>query len=84
VAEKDDYLVDILVDLGFVTDDQVAKFKTPRYGATGLDRVSISTELPKPPQTPGGGYVSSACFGFHSRDYREDLLSIGHQEEIPY
>ena len=33
MAEKDDYLVDILVDLGFVTPDQVAEIRAEAQSA---------------------------------------------------
>jgi type IV pilus assembly protein PilB len=40
VAEKDDYLVDILVDLGFVTPERVAELR-PEAQATGVGLVDM-------------------------------------------
>jgi type IV pilus assembly protein PilB len=40
VAEKDDYLVDILVDLGFVTPDKVAEMR-PEAQAAGVGLVDL-------------------------------------------
>ena len=47
VAEKDDYLVDMLVDLGFVSAEQVAK----AYGIRFNDRHSIKRIRPGIPAT---------------------------------
>lgn len=49
VAEKDDYLVDILVDLGFVTPDQVANARQEAQ-STGLGVVDhmVSKQLVRP------------------------------------
>ncbi|HZR18845.1 MAG TPA: type II/IV secretion system protein, partial [Verrucomicrobiae bacterium] len=33
MAEKDDYLIDILVDLGYVTPDKVAELRTEAQSA---------------------------------------------------
>ena len=40
MAEKDDYLLDLLVDLGFVTGDQVAAAR-PEAGASGVGVVDL-------------------------------------------
>jgi len=49
VAEKDDYLVDILVDLGFVTPDQVATLKPEAQSAgVGLVDLMVANKLVRP------------------------------------
>jgi type IV pilus assembly protein PilB len=49
VAEKDDYLVDILVDLGFVTPDQVATLKPEAESAgVGLVDLMVANKLVRP------------------------------------
>jgi general secretion pathway protein E/type IV pilus assembly protein PilB len=49
VAEKDDYLVDILVDLGFVTPDQVAQLKPEAESAgVGLVDLMVANKLVRP------------------------------------
>jgi type IV pilus assembly protein PilB len=49
VAEKDDYLVDILVDLGFVTSDQVATLKPEAESAgVGLVDLMVANKLVRP------------------------------------
>jgi general secretion pathway protein E/type IV pilus assembly protein PilB len=49
VAEKDDYLVDILVDLGFVSPDQVATLKTEAESAgVGLVDLMVANKLIRP------------------------------------
>jgi type IV pilus assembly protein PilB len=49
VAEKDDYLVDILVDLGFVTPDQVASLRPEAQSAgVGLVDLMVANKLVRP------------------------------------
>ena len=49
MAEKDDYLVDILVDLGFVTADQVASLRPEAEGAgVGLVDLMLANKLLRP------------------------------------
>jgi hypothetical protein len=49
VAEKDDYLVDILVDLGFVSDDQVQSMKAEAQSAgVGLVDLMLANKVIKP------------------------------------
>jgi general secretion pathway protein E/type IV pilus assembly protein PilB len=49
VAEKDDYLVDILVDLGFVTPDQVAQLRPEAQSAgVGLVDLMLANKLIRP------------------------------------
>jgi general secretion pathway protein E/type IV pilus assembly protein PilB len=49
VAEKDDYLVDILVDLGFVSPDQVATLKPEAESAgVGLVDLMVANKLVRP------------------------------------
>ena len=49
MAEKDDYLVDILVDLGFVTPDQVATLKPEAQSAgVGLVDLMVANKLVRP------------------------------------
>jgi general secretion pathway protein E/type IV pilus assembly protein PilB len=49
VAEKDDYLVDILVDLGFVTPDQVAAQRTEAQAAgVGVVDLMVANKLIRP------------------------------------
>jgi len=49
VAEKDDYLVDILVDLGFVSPDQVATLKQEAQAAgVGLVDLMLANKLVRP------------------------------------
>jgi type IV pilus assembly protein PilB len=49
VAEKDDYLVDMLVDLGFATADQVAKLRAEAQEAgVGLVDLMLTNKLIRP------------------------------------
>src|SRR5882762_7971307 len=49
MAEKDDYLVDILVDLGFVTVDKVAELRTEAQAAgVGLVDLMLANKLIRP------------------------------------
>jgi general secretion pathway protein E/type IV pilus assembly protein PilB len=49
VAEKDDYLVDILVDLGFVSPDQVASLKNEAQGAgVGVVDLMVANKIIRP------------------------------------
>jgi general secretion pathway protein E/type IV pilus assembly protein PilB len=49
VAEKDDYLVDILVDLGFVTADQVASLRNEAQSAgVGVVDLMLANKLLRP------------------------------------
>ena len=49
MAEKDDYLVDILVDLGFVTSDQVAQLRPEAQSAgVGLVDLMLANKLVRP------------------------------------
>jgi len=49
VAEKDDYLVDILVDLGFVSPDQVSSLKAEAESAgVGLVDLMLANKLIRP------------------------------------
>ncbi len=49
MAEKDDYLVDILVDLGFVTADQVAELRTEAESAgVGMVDLMLANKLIRP------------------------------------
>src|SRR6266404_3252900 len=49
MAEKDDYLVDILVDLGFVSPDQVATLKQEAQAAgVGLVDLMLANKLVRP------------------------------------
>src|SRR6185295_15683491 len=49
VAEKDDYLVDILVDLGFVTPDQVAGLRAEAQSAgVGLVDLMLANKMVRP------------------------------------
>jgi len=49
VAEKDDYLVDILVDLGFVTPDQVAAQRTEAQAAgVGVVDLMVANKVIRP------------------------------------
>jgi general secretion pathway protein E/type IV pilus assembly protein PilB len=49
VAEKDDYLVDILVDLGFVTADKVAELRAEAHAAgVGLVDLMLANKLIRP------------------------------------
>src|SRR5436309_3876189 len=49
MAEKDDYLVDILVDLGFVSADQVAELQREAQAAgVGLVDLMLANKLVKP------------------------------------
>jgi type IV pilus assembly protein PilB len=49
VAEKDDYLVDILVDLGFVSHDQVASLKAEAQAAgVGVVDLMLANNLVRP------------------------------------
>jgi type IV pilus assembly protein PilB len=49
VAEKDDYLVDILVDLGFVTPDQVAELRPEAQSSgVGLVDLMLANKLVRP------------------------------------
>ena len=49
VAEKDDYLVDILVDLGFVSSDKVAELKPEAQSAgVGLVDLMVANKLIRP------------------------------------
>jgi type IV pilus assembly protein PilB len=49
VAEKDDYLVDILIDLGFVSPDQVASLKNEAQGAgVGVVDLMLANKIIRP------------------------------------
>jgi general secretion pathway protein E/type IV pilus assembly protein PilB len=49
VAEKDDYLVDILIDLGFVSPDQVASLRPEAQSAgVGLVDLMLANKLVRP------------------------------------
>ena len=49
MAEKDDYLVDILVDLGFVSPDQVASLKNEAQGAgVGVVDLMLANKILRP------------------------------------
>src|SRR6266481_6161743 len=49
MAEKDDYLVDILVDLGFVSPDQVASLKNEAQGAgVGVVDLMLANKIIRP------------------------------------
>jgi len=49
VAEKDDYLVDILVDLGYVTPDKVAELRTEAQSAgMGVVDMMLTNKLIRP------------------------------------
>ena len=49
MAEKDDYLVDMLVDLGFASGEQVAKFKTEAQGAgVGVVDLLLANKVIRP------------------------------------
>jgi hypothetical protein len=49
VAEKDDYLVDILVDLGFVTPDKVEELRPEAHSAgVGLVDLMVANKLIRP------------------------------------
>src|SRR5881396_2521829 len=49
MAEKDDYLVDILVDLGFVSADQVAELQREAQAAgVGLVDLMVANKLVRP------------------------------------
>ena len=49
MAEKDDYLVDILVDLGFVTEDQVGGLRAEAQAANvGLVDLMVANKLIRP------------------------------------
>ena len=49
MAEKDDYLVEILVDLGFVTADQVAELRTEASSAgVGVVDLMLANKLIRP------------------------------------
>jgi len=49
VAEKDDYLVDILVDLGFLTPDQVAALRTEAQSAgVGVVDLAVANKVIRP------------------------------------
>jgi len=49
VAEKDDYLVDILVDLGFVTADQVSSLRSEAQSAgVGVVDLMLANKLVRP------------------------------------
>ena len=49
MAEKDDYLVDILVDLGFVTPDQVASARAEAKSAgVGVVDLMVANKLVRP------------------------------------
>jgi len=49
VAEKDDYLVDILVDLGFVSPDKVAELRSEAQAAgVGLVDLMVANKLIRP------------------------------------
>jgi general secretion pathway protein E/type IV pilus assembly protein PilB len=49
VAEKDDYLVDILVDLGFVTSDQVASLRAEAQSAgVGIVDLMLANKMIRP------------------------------------
>ena len=49
MAEKDDYLVDILVDLGFVTEEQVAGLRAEAQSASvGLVDLMVANKLIRP------------------------------------
>ena len=49
MAEKDDYLVDILVDLGFVTTDKVAELRAEAQAAgVGLVDLMLANKLVRP------------------------------------
>ena len=49
MAEKDDYLVDILVDLGFVSTDQVASLRPEAQSSgVGLVDLMLANKLVRP------------------------------------
>ncbi len=49
MAEKDDYLVDILVDLGFVSADQVAELQREAQAAgVGLVDLMLANKTVRP------------------------------------
>jgi general secretion pathway protein E/type IV pilus assembly protein PilB len=49
VAEKDDYLVDILIDLGFVSPEQVASLKNEAQGAgVGVVDLMVANKIIRP------------------------------------
>ena len=49
MAEKDDYLVDILVDLGFVTPDQVASIRQEAQSAgVGVVDLLVANKVVRP------------------------------------
>ena len=58
MAEKDDYLLDILSDLGFVTPDQVAKAREEATAAN-VGVVDFSGQAPVVYATTTEGYGSS-------------------------
>ena len=49
VAEKDDYLVDLMVDLGFVTADQVEALRPEaKAAAVGLVDLMLANKVVRP------------------------------------
>ena len=49
MAEKDDYLVDILIDLGFVSPDQVAALRPEAQSSgVGLVDLMVANKLVRP------------------------------------
>jgi general secretion pathway protein E/type IV pilus assembly protein PilB len=73
VAEKDDYLVDILVDLGFVSSDQVASLRPEAESAgVGLVDLMLANKLIKPADVT---QAKAAHFGAEVVNLSEQKIS---------
>ena len=61
MAEKDDYLADILVDLGFVSPEQVAALRTEASAAgVGVVDLMVANKVVRPADVTQGWYVIDA------------------------
>jgi type IV pilus assembly protein PilB len=73
VAEKDDYLVDILVDLGFVTSDQVAGLRAEAQAAgVGVVDLMVANKLIRPADVT---QAKAAHFGAEVVNLREVAIA---------
>ena len=73
MAEKDDYLVDLLIDLGFVTADQVATSR-PEAAASGVGVVDllVANKVIRPADV---AQAKAAHFGAEAVNLRELQIS---------
>ena len=73
MAEKDDYLVDILVDLGFVTEEQVAGLRAEAQAAgVGLVDLMVANKLIRPSDVT---QAKAAHFGAEVVNLREMTIT---------